>query len=377
MQDYEKLGVFYLGRHYDLKKKKNLSDLLLYESKHLVTHGLVVGMTGSGKTGLCFDIIEEAAIDGIPSIVIDPKGDLGNLMLTFPDLRPQDFAPWINEDDAQKQGVSVAEFAAQQAEFWRKGLASWDQDGERIRRLRAAADFALYTPGSSAGLPVSILKSFAVPPPEILEDGELLRERVNSTVTGLLGLVGIQADPVKSRESILLANVLQSAWGKGRDLDLAGLIQEVQNPSVQRLGVIDVEAFYPAKDRFELAMQLNNLLASPSFTAWTQGEALDVGRLLHTEGGKPRVAIFSVAHLGDAERMFFVTLLLNQVLSWMRSPIRHEQPARAGLHGRNLRLLPAGRQSAFQAAAADLAQASSRFRRGGGARHPEPRGPRL
>jgi DNA helicase HerA-like ATPase len=319
MQDYEKLGVFYLGRYYDLKKKKSLPELVLYDSRHLVTHGLVVGMTGSGKTGLCFDIIEEAAIDGIPSIVIDPKGDLGNLLLTFPELRPEDFAPWINEDDAQKQGLSVTDFAAQQAQLWRKGLASWDQDGERIRRLRSAADFALYTPGSSAGLPVSILKSFAVPPPEILEDGESLRERVSSTVTGLLGLVGIQADPVKSRETILLANVLQSAWGKGRDLDLAGLIQEVQNPSLQRLGVIDLEAFYPAKDRFELAMQLNNVLASPGFTAWTQGEALDVGRLLHTEGGKPRVAIFSIAHLGDSERMFFVTLLLNQVVSWMRA----------------------------------------------------------
>jgi len=319
MQDYEKLGVFYLGRYFDLKQNKSLPELMLYESKDLVTHGLVVGMTGSGKTGLCFDIIEEAAIDGIPSIVIDPKGDLGNLMLTFPELRPQDFAPWINEDDAQKQGLSVSDFAARQAELWRRGLASWDQDGERIRRLRAAAEFALYTPGSSAGQPVSILKSFAVPPPEILEDGELLRERVSSTVAGLLGLAGIAADPTKSRESILLANVLQSAWGKGRDLDLAGLIQEVQNPSVQRLGVIDIEAFYPAKDRFELAMQLNNILASPGFTAWTQGEALDAGRLLYTEGGKPRVAIFSIAHLGDSERMFFVTLLLNQVLSWMRT----------------------------------------------------------
>ncbi|HEY5913875.1 MAG TPA: DUF87 domain-containing protein [Verrucomicrobiae bacterium] len=319
MQDYEKLGVFYLGRFYDLKKKKNLPELVLYDSRHLVTHGLVVGMTGSGKTGLCFDIIEEAAIDGIPAVVIDPKGDLGNLLLTFPDLRPQDFEAWVNEDDARQQGLSVPDFAAQQAQLWRQGLASWNQDGERIRRLRAAADFALYTPGSSAGLQVSILKSFAVPPPEILEDGELLRERVSSTVTGLLGLIGIGADPVKSRESILLANVIQSAWARNRDLDIAGLIQEVQNPSTQRIGVLDMEAFYPAKERFDLAMQLNNLLASPSFTAWTQGEALDLGQLLHTPAGKPRVVIFSIAHLGESERMFFVTLLLNQVLGWMRS----------------------------------------------------------
>ncbi len=319
MPDYEKLGVFYLGRRYDLQHRQTQSDLILYESKNLVTHGLVVGMTGSGKTGLCFDLIEEAAIDGIPAIVIDPKGDLGNLLLTFPDLQPQDFAPWINDDDARRQGVSPNEFAAQQAALWKKGLAAWEQDGERIRRLRAAADFTIYTPGSSAGLPVSILKSFAVPPPEILEDGELLRERVSSTVTGLLGLVGVDADPIKSRESILLSNLLQDAWAKGRDLDLAGLIQAVQNPPLQRVGVLELETFYPAKERFELAMQLNNLLASPSFATWIEGEPLDVGNFLHTANGKPRVAIFSIAHLGDSERMFFVTLLLNQVLSWMRS----------------------------------------------------------
>jgi hypothetical protein len=319
MQDYEKLGVFYLGRHYDLKEKKAKPDLLLYESKHLVTHGLVVGMTGSGKTGLCFDLIEEAAIDGIPAILIDPKGDLSNLLLTFPDLRPADFAPWVNEDDARKKGMSVADYAAQQAELWRNGLAAWGQDGERIRRLRAAAECAVYTPGSSAGLPVSILSSFAAPPPEILEDIELLRERVASTVAGLLGLVGIEADPVKSRETILLSNLVQNAWGKGRDLDLGALIQEVQQPSVTRIGVLDVEAFYPAKDRFNLAMQLNTLLASPSFAAWLEGEPLDIGQLLHTPAGKPRVAIFSIAHLGDSERMFFVTLLLNQMLGWMRT----------------------------------------------------------
>ncbi|HTO04395.1 MAG TPA: DUF87 domain-containing protein [Opitutus sp.] len=319
MQDYEKLGVFYLGRRYDFEQKKAKTDLLLYESKHLVTHGLVVGMTGSGKTGLCFDIIEEAAIDGIPAILIDPKGDLANLLLTFPELRSEDFAPWVNEDDARKQGVSVTDLSAKQAELWRKGLAAWDQDGARIGRLRAAADFAIYTPGSSAGLPVSILKSFGVPPPEIMEDGESLRERVASTVAGLLGLVGIEADPVKSRESILLSNVVQSAWGKGRDLDLAALIQEVQQPTVTRIGVLDIESFYPAKERFELAMRLNNLLASPSFAAWREGDPLDIGRLLYTETGKPRIAIFSIAHLGDSERMFFVTLLLNQMLGWMRA----------------------------------------------------------
>ena len=198
MQDYEKLGVFYLGRDYDLAAARRCPRLLLYDSKDLVTHAVCVGMTGSGKTGLCFGLIEEAAIDGIPAIVIDPKGDLGNLMLTFPELRPAGFRALDQRGRrARRRACPPSDFAAQQAELWQKGLAELGQDGERIRRLRDAADFAIYTPGSSAGLPVSILKSFAAPPPAILEDGELLRERVSTTVTGLLGLLGIDADPVQ------------------------------------------------------------------------------------------------------------------------------------------------------------------------------------
>lgn len=319
MQDYEKLGVFYLGREYDLEARKATDDLVLYDSKDLVTHAVVLGMTGSGKTGLCVGLIEEAAIDGVPAIIIDPKGDLGNLLLTFPDLRPEDFLPWINEDDARRQGLSPEEYAAQQAQQWQKGLASWGQDGGRIRRLRESADFRIYTPASGAGVPVSILKSFAAPPPEALDDAEWIRERVATTVTGLLGLVGIDADPVQSREFILLATIVDAQWRQGRDLDLAQLILQVQNPPVTRIGVLDLESFYPAKDRFALVMALNNLLASPGFSAWLEGEPLDIQSILYTPAGRPRVAIFSIAHLNDAQRMFFVSLLLNQVLGWMRA----------------------------------------------------------
>ena len=319
MESYEKLGVFYLGRYHDLELRKTLADVLLYDSNDLLTHALCVGMTGSGKTGLCFDIIEEAAMDGIPSILIDPKGDLANLLLTFPELLPADFEPWINPDEARKRGVAPAEFAAQQAELWKKGLASWEQDGERIRRLRDAAEFAIYTPGSNAGVSVSILNSFAAPPQGIVDDSELLRERINTTVSGLLGLVGVEADETKSREAIFLANVIQHAWENGHDLDLGSLIQEIQSPGVQRIGVMDVETFYPAKERFTLATAINGLLASPGFGAWLEGEPLDIQRIYYTEAGKPRVAIFSIAHLNDAERMFFVTLLLNQLLGWMRA----------------------------------------------------------
>jgi hypothetical protein len=319
MQDFEKLGVFYLGASYDLGRKKRGSDLLLYDSRDLVTHAVCVGMTGSGKTGLCLSLIEEAAIDGVPAILIDPKGDLCDLLLTFPNLAPEDFRPWINEDDAARKGLSPEEFAASQAELWKKGLAEWGQDGDRIRRLRESADFAIYTPGSSAGIPVSILRSFAAPDAAVTEDEELLRERVSSTATGLLTLLGLGADPLKSREHILLSTLLVDAWKRGQDLDLAALIARIQSPPVTRVGVVELESFFPAKDRFAFAMSLNNLLAAPGFSGWLEGEPLEVGELLRTSSGKPRVAIFSIAHLSDAERMFFVTLLLNQTLSWMRA----------------------------------------------------------
>jgi hypothetical protein len=319
VEDFEKLGAFYLGRPFDLKKKKPKKGLLLYDSKDLVTHAVCVGMTGSGKTGLCIALLEEAAIDGIPSIVIDPKGDLSNLLLTFPELRPEDFAPWINQEDAEKKNLSTEEYAAQQTDFWKQGLAEWGQDGARIKRLRDAADFRIYTPGSTAGIPVSILKSFAAPPATIREDGELLRERVNTTATSLLGLMGIDADPIKSREHILISNILSRVWAAGKDLDIPALIQHIQSPAIKKIGVMDVDSFFPSKDRFELAMSLNNLLAAPAFGSWMEGDPLDIQQILHTPAGKPRVAIFSIAHLNDAERMFFVSLLLNQTLGWMRT----------------------------------------------------------
>lgn len=319
MEDFEKLGAFYLGRPYDLAQKKPKDGLLLYDSKDLVTHAVCVGMTGSGKTGLCIGLLEEAAIDGIPAIIIDPKGDLSNLLLTFPSLAPEDFLPWVNEGDAQKKNLTVTDYAAQQAELWKNGLAEWGQNGERIKRLRGAADFRIYTPGSNAGIPVSILKSFTAPPETIRQDNELLGERINTTVTSLLGLVGIDADPIRSREHILISNILSHEWSAGHDLDIAALIQKIQSPTITKIGVMDLDSFFPSEDRFELAMALNHLLASPSFASWLEGEPLDVPAILHTQAGKPRLSIFSIAHLGDAERMFFVSLLLNQVLGWMRT----------------------------------------------------------
>lgn len=319
MQDFEKLGVFYLGREFDVASGARRDGLLLYDSKDLVTHGVCVGMTGSGKTGLCLSLLEEAALDGIPVIAVDPKGDLGNLLLTFPNLSATDFRPWVNEDDARRKDLSPDQFAADQAEKWRKGLAEWGQDGARIARLREAAEFTIYTPGSTAGMPLSILRSLDAPPQALRDDRELMVERVATTATSLLTLAGLDVDPVRSREHLLIATILNHAWSAGDALDLGTLIHRIQEPPVQRIGVLELESFFPATDRFGLATAFNSLLAAPGFETWLEGEALNVDRLLYTEAGKPRVSILSIAHLGDRERMFFVSLLLNELLGWMRS----------------------------------------------------------
>ena len=314
---YERLGVFYLGRELDPASGKTGADLL-YDSRDLTTHAVCIGMTGSGKTGLCLSLLEEAALDGIPAIAIDPKGDIANLALTFPELSPSDFEPWVDAGEAARKGQSPADYAAATAETWRKGLAEWNQDGERIRRLREAAEVTIYTPGSESGRPLSILKSFAAPDSATLGDATALKERVGSAVGGLLALVGIDADPIKSREHILLSAILESAWRQGQSPDLAALIQAVQKPPFDKVGVFDLESFFPAKDRTALALAVNGLLASPGFSAWLAGEPLDVQKLLYTDAGKPRISVISIAHLGDAERMFVVTLIANEMVAWMR-----------------------------------------------------------
>ena len=316
---FEALGTFYLGRKYDLAAEQLTAEPVLYDSRDLVTHGVVVGMTGSGKTGLGITLLEEALIDGIPVIAIDPKGDLANLLLTFPNLAPGDFKPWVDAEEAARQEQTVDAFAAAEAEKWKKGLAEWGQDGARIAKLRDTVDFAVYTPGSRAGIPISILKSFAAPPAAERDDDERMAEAVTTTATSVLTLLGVDADPVQSREHILLAAILNQAWRNGEDLDLAAIIQRIQTPPFTRVGVLDLEAFYPEKDRFGLAMRLNGLLAAPSFAIWLEGQPLDIASMLMSPGGKPRCAIVSIAHLSDTERMFFVTLLLNQVVSWMRA----------------------------------------------------------
>jgi hypothetical protein len=319
LPSYELLGKFYLGRTYDLAARELKDENLLYDSKDLVTHAMCVGMTGSGKTGLCLALLEEAAIDGIPAICIDPKGDLGNLMLAFPNLETNDFKPWVDPDEASRKGITVDQLAEQSATNWKSGLAKWDQDGTRIQRFKDSVDIRIYTPGSNIGLPLTVLKSFDAPPAATLEDAETLRERVSSAASGLLTLLGIDVDPLTSREHILLSNIFDKAWKAKKNLDLGELIRQIQTPPIDRIGVVDLESFMSSAERSKLAMSLNNLLASPAFAGWLEGEPLSIKNLLYTPDGKPRLSIISIAHLNDSERMFFVTILLGELLSWMRA----------------------------------------------------------
>jgi len=316
---YEKLGTFYLGRDYDVGTKQMEDKLVLYDSKDLVTHGVVLGMTGSGKTGLCLALLEEAAMDGIPVIAIDPKGDIANFLLTFPNLSADEFKPWVNPDDAKRKGQSVDDFAADQAKTWEKGLADWGQSADRIKKLRDTIDVNIFTPGSSAGIPVSIVASLAAPAQEVIEDAEIFTERVESTATSLLSLAGVEGDPVQSPEHILLANIFTTNWSKGQDVTLESLVSQIQQPPFRKVGVVALDDFLSEKKRGALAMKINNLIASPSFAAWLQGVPLDMQKMLYLPDGKPRISIFSIAHLSDEQRMFFVSLLLTQLLGWMRS----------------------------------------------------------
>jgi hypothetical protein len=312
-------GKLYLGREYDLENGTITERPVLYDLRHLTTHGVILGMTGSGKTGLGVVLLEEALLQSIPVLILDPKGDIANLLLTFPDLSPADFARWVDVEGARRRGMSVEAYAAEEARRWREGLAQWSITGERIARLRQAAQFTLFTPGSEAGQPVDVLHFFDPPDLDWDTHEEALRERVGGIVSALLELVGVEADPLQSPQHILLARIVEHVWRLGEPLDLPRLIQLLQKPPFQQVGVFELETFFPEKERFTLARALNNLIAAPGFENWQEGTPLDVGTLLLASDGRPRASIFYLAHLDDAQRSFFITLFLEAVRDWLRA----------------------------------------------------------
>ncbi|MEZ4669544.1 MAG: DUF87 domain-containing protein [Anaerolineae bacterium] len=310
--------TFYLGRRYDPSEHKLAEDVVYYDARDLVTHAIVVGMTGSGKTGLCITMLEEAILDNIPAIIIDPKGDITNLLLTFPDFNPQDFEPWVNPDDARRAGLDIPTYAADIAHQWQDGLNKWGIVPDRLRWLKSIAKYSIYTPGSDAGLPVSILASLAAPKEGWAGNEEANREKISGIVTALLALVGKSVEPVKDKEHVLISNIFEHNWAQGISLTLEDIIMQVQQPPFPKLGVLDVNDYMSEKARYKLAMELNNIVAAPTFQSWIQGEPLDIQNLLYQPNGRARVSVFYIAHLSDAERQFIITLILENMLGWMR-----------------------------------------------------------
>ncbi len=311
-------GDFYLGGVLDLESRDRTGDPLVLPSHHLTTHGVILGMTGSGKTGLGVVLIEEALLSGIPALILDPKGDMGNLLLRFPGLRPEEFQPWVDPAEARREGIGVEELANQTAVLWKEGLAGWGIGPDRLSALRDSADFNIYTPGSSAGLPLSLIGSLRAPDLDWEIHGETIRDEIEGFVSGLLEMAGVTADPISDPEHILLSNLIEQAWTDGRDLDLPGLIGMVMNPPIRKLGVFVLDDFFPEKKRSQLAMRLNGLVASSSFSSWIEGRPLDIGSLLWSDRGRPTASIVHLAHLSDSERQFVVTLLLSRMVTWMR-----------------------------------------------------------
>jgi hypothetical protein len=327
---FEQPGKLYLGREYDLDLGRVTDKPVFVGARDLTTHAVCLGMTGTGKTGLGVVALEEVLMQGVPCIIVDPKGDITNLALSFPELQPADFLPWLDADEAARQNLSPEQLAAATAQKWRDGLHEWGIGPERIAALRDRAKFDIYTPGSDAGLPVNVLQSLSPPSdPSITwaRNTETLRERISQLCQALLELVGIEADPMQSREHILLATIFEASWRAGQPLDITALIQQIQSPPVTRVGAFDMDVFYPRDERFDLAMRLNNLMAAPSFGVWTQGAPMDIATFIKPDreaggsnpAGKTRCAIFYLAHLGEGERQFFTTLLLSQLVLWMRS----------------------------------------------------------
>ena len=301
-------GALHLGTAADTDERVEV------DAEDLTTHGVIVGMTGSGKTGLGIVALEEALLSGIPTLVLDPKGDMANLCLTFPQFRGEDFRPWVDEAEAQREGHTPEEHAAAKAELWKGGTARSGITPERMQAL-ADVDVTVYTPGATTGVGLDLVGRMDVPADA---DPQAVNDEVTDLVSGLLALIDVDADPLTGREHILLTNLLTDAWGKGETLGLPDLVARVQDPPLRKLGVMDLDTFFPAKDRMGLAMRLNGMLASPTFAAWTQGAPLDIQRMLFGDDGSARCAVVSLAHLDDNERQFVVTLVLSKLITWMR-----------------------------------------------------------
>ncbi len=297
---YEKLELFYLG------KAAATGELTLLKNSDFTTHAAIIGMTGSGKTGLGIALIEEAMLDNIPTLIIDPKGDMGNLCYRSAAFDAADFVPWVGEERAETT-----------AQSWKKGIESWHQDSERAARLKQV-DVTLYTPGSNAGVSIDILSTLRAPDADLMQEADLYASVLSSTVASLLSLVGEESD-AHAKSFGFLSALIDHLWRHGGSFDFAHLIGAILLPPFERVGVLSLDQFFNQNERTRLANRFNSLIASPAFGAWLKGASLDFDTLFFDTKGNARCAVFNIAHLGDGERMFFVTLLLERFIGWMRA----------------------------------------------------------
>jgi len=313
---YEKAGLFYLGKDVDKTTQEVTELLTLLKNKNFTTHAAIIGMTGSGKTGLGIGLIEEAAIDNIPSIIIDPKGDMGNLCLSDANFSIDSFEKWVAEE-ANTQGIDAKELASQRAKLWKDGIYKWGQDSSRVEKFTKVKK-TIYTPGSLSGVPVNVISSLKVPSLEVLQDSDAYTSYLKTTTVSLMALLGMDVDAMDSKEYVFLAQIISDTWLQKKDLNIQELIAKIIEPPFEYIGVLPLDSFFPKKERFALATRFNTVIASPDFSLWLQGDSLDIQKLLYDTDGKAKISIFSISHLNDEQRMFFVTLLLNQYISWMR-----------------------------------------------------------
>jgi hypothetical protein len=311
------MSVFKLGQRLGIDGKSP-SDYEL-PPDHLLTHGVIVGMTGSGKTGLVTVLVEEASSAGIPVLAIDIKGDLPNLLLSFGSFDPAEMTPWVEPEPGDEDGIADPPIVADAIAQRRRGLIDAGIDEPELAMFAAKTHVRVVTPGSDAGEPLHLLSALERRSTRWDTDEEGARATLAAAVSMVLRLIGRDGDPGKSREHAFLCVLAEARLKRGSAAPLDALLPELIEPPCESIGALSVEDFIGLRQRRELAADLNTLIASPSFQAWRQGQDLDVAKWMEPVEGKTPVTVISVAHLDDEERMLVLGVIFEEALTWVRS----------------------------------------------------------